>query len=309
MKWVPNKALQRSAAFTMVEIALSIAIVAFALVAIIGVLPTGLNVQRENREDTIINSEAQFWIEAIRSGSRDLMSITSAVDVVQIGYSFQNNSSVNYLTNPWHNVLGPINTNRAAAFPGYVVGVLTSPAFGPTTNDPLRSVTIRSRAISGPLSDKGSTLAARDFAFAYHMTVELIPYDSGHATVLGVFNNTNNLNLDPLTNYTFLAISNFNLNAQQIAYRSNNYLLYRMHKQMQANLYELRLSFAWPVIPDLSVPFMGQVVGNNRRTYRALLPGSIVLANPANVNSDTTANFPIDLFQFLPTAFLANTNN
>ena len=40
----------RSAGFTMIEIAVSIAIVGFALVAVIGVLPAGMNTQRDNRE-------------------------------------------------------------------------------------------------------------------------------------------------------------------------------------------------------------------------------------------------------------------
>src|SRR6185503_19757012 len=42
------------AAFTMVEIAISLGVIAIALVAILGVLPTGVRVQRDNREDTIL---------------------------------------------------------------------------------------------------------------------------------------------------------------------------------------------------------------------------------------------------------------
>ena len=59
-------------AFTMVEIALSIAIVGFAMVAIIGVLPTGFQVQRDNREETIINQDGTYLLEAIRSGGLGL---------------------------------------------------------------------------------------------------------------------------------------------------------------------------------------------------------------------------------------------
>jgi len=46
--WRRASPLRNQSAFTLVEIALSIAIIGFALVAIIGVLPAGLNVQREN---------------------------------------------------------------------------------------------------------------------------------------------------------------------------------------------------------------------------------------------------------------------
>lgn len=66
----PNK----ESAFTMVEIAISIGVIAFALVAIIGILPTGLQTQRDNREDTLVNQDARLLIEAIKSGGRDVNS-------------------------------------------------------------------------------------------------------------------------------------------------------------------------------------------------------------------------------------------
>ena len=53
----------------MVEIAICLAIIGFALVAIIGVLPIGMNTQRDNREETIINQDATVFIEAIRNGA------------------------------------------------------------------------------------------------------------------------------------------------------------------------------------------------------------------------------------------------
>jgi len=64
----------REAAFTMVEIAISIGVIAFALVAIIGILPTGLQTHRDNREDTIVNQDARVLLEAIKSAGRDVTS-------------------------------------------------------------------------------------------------------------------------------------------------------------------------------------------------------------------------------------------
>ena len=64
----PTHAKRREHGFTMIEVALSLAIVAFALVAIMGVMPAGLNVQRENREETIIAQDAEYLMEAIRMG-------------------------------------------------------------------------------------------------------------------------------------------------------------------------------------------------------------------------------------------------
>ena len=53
-----QSAIGNAAAFTMIEIAICLAIIGFALVAIIGVLPLGMNTQRDNREETIINQDA-----------------------------------------------------------------------------------------------------------------------------------------------------------------------------------------------------------------------------------------------------------
>src|SRR6478736_229755 len=55
-------------AFTMIEIAICLAVIGFALAAIVGVLPLGMNVQRENREETIINQDASVFLNAIRNG-------------------------------------------------------------------------------------------------------------------------------------------------------------------------------------------------------------------------------------------------
>src|SRR3954466_2814828 len=70
--------------FTMVEIALCIAVVAFALVAILGVLPTGMTVQKDNRDDGVINQDGRYWLEAIRSGARGLDDITNFVESITI---------------------------------------------------------------------------------------------------------------------------------------------------------------------------------------------------------------------------------
>ena len=66
-------------AFTMIEIALCLAIIGFALVAIIGTLPRGLNVQKQNREETIINQDAALWMNAIRSGAKGYDDLTNYI--------------------------------------------------------------------------------------------------------------------------------------------------------------------------------------------------------------------------------------
>ena len=63
----------------MVEIAICLAIIGIALVAIIGVLPIGLNVQKDNREETLIDQDATVFMENIRNGARGLDDLTNYV--------------------------------------------------------------------------------------------------------------------------------------------------------------------------------------------------------------------------------------
>ena len=64
--------IQRRAAFTLLEIAVSLAVIGFAIVAVLGVLPTGLNIQRDTRERTVVLQDASYFIEAIRHGASDV---------------------------------------------------------------------------------------------------------------------------------------------------------------------------------------------------------------------------------------------
>lgn len=76
---------RRSArAFTLVEIAIAMGIIGFALVAIIGILPAGLQVQRDNKEDTIINQEGTYFLEAIRNGAQDTHHLTNLVSLIEL---------------------------------------------------------------------------------------------------------------------------------------------------------------------------------------------------------------------------------
>ena len=101
-----------SRAFTMIEIAICLAIVSFALIAIIGVLPQGLSTQKDNREETIINQDASVLIEAIRNGARGSDYLTNYV------YFITNTSSATY-PNFWDSTF---LTNAAN-----IVGLLSYP--------------------------------------------------------------------------------------------------------------------------------------------------------------------------------------
>src|SRR5437870_1196308 len=93
---------RREDAFTMIEIAIALGVIAFALVAIIGVLPMGMQAQKDNREDTIVNQDARVLLEAIRSGGRSVASLDLGSYVVATGgvavTKFSNEELIRFLT-------------------------------------------------------------------------------------------------------------------------------------------------------------------------------------------------------------------
>jgi len=80
---IPGK--RPASGFTLVEIAIAVAVIAFALVAVVGLLPLGMETQRDNRQETIINHDGTYLLEAIRGGTArldDLAELPRFVDSV-----------------------------------------------------------------------------------------------------------------------------------------------------------------------------------------------------------------------------------
>src|ERR1017187_5552347 len=94
MKFRPTNNRRATAAFTMVEIAICLAIIGFALVAIIGVLPLGMNTQRDNREETVINQDATVLLEAVRNGAHGMNDLTNYVYAITNYWTSYNNGNV-----------------------------------------------------------------------------------------------------------------------------------------------------------------------------------------------------------------------
>lgn len=200
MKFHLHHPRSNASAFTMVEIALCLAIVGFALVAIIGVLPAGLNVQRENREDTILNQDSTVWMDAIRAGAR-----TNRFGVLdQFGVSDELTNFVDRIvvTN-WSYRFDATSTNLERTFvyvgqklpvsiPGVttvlitngarIVGLLSTPRIVPIDDTHFSSnyVIAYCRAMSGTASEKPQQANAdvRDAAFTYRMVVDITPVGS-----------------------------------------------------------------------------------------------------------------------------------
>lgn len=196
-------------AFTLVEVALSLAIVAFAMVAIIGVMPAGLNVQKENREDTILSQDAALLLEAIRSGAN-----SAGVSALSSGFLGITGASV-----------PPPGTNYT---PLDIISRLSIPRWD--TANATNLVRVHFRALSGNLGDSAS--AATAVAFNYIVTAEVTnyfgdPYQPGHNAFL--------------TN----------------------------------NLFEVKLTFAWPVYESVAGQFPTNV-GDRRLVVRSLVSGQLV---------------------------------
>jgi type II secretory pathway pseudopilin PulG len=148
---------QRRAGFTMVEIAIALGVIAFALVAIIGILPTGLQVQRNNRAETIINQDATFWLDAIKSGSRGMDELVTLVDRIDIHYNFDDPPRAT------------LSTYTGFRYGWEVIGLLTTPAR--TNAEVYASVW----AVSGSAAEKEPNVADRAVSFKYRMRINIEP--------------------------------------------------------------------------------------------------------------------------------------
>jgi type II secretory pathway pseudopilin PulG len=281
MRLLRNK--QRSAAFTLVEIALALAIIGFALVAIIGVLPFGLNVQKENREETIVVQDANYLLDALRNGARGLDDLTNYVESITnyvTDFAIVDNGG-SYATNPvggevrgytynqaW---IGPTSPPQTPAPQNVItngeriIGLLSTPKFQftfPSATDPVPSfftsnyVVAYVRALSGPASEKSPQTNAfvRDLAFRYRLICELTPFENWN-------DNWVNFSLPGLTE-------------NEILTRSNTW---RVARNKQANLHEVRLLFRWPIKQNGDI-------GPSRQVFRTLVGGTLQPTNHAGLN-------------------------
>lgn len=153
----------RERGFTMVEIALSIAVVAFAMVAILGVLPTGLQVQKDNREETIVNADGAYLLEALRTGNDHLGLLSNLVYLVSVNFK---NGNRDVVVNDYPPGDPRLMTGQQ------LVGLLGTPRS--TTDAGVSNVVAWMRALNGSAIEKDPD--ARDVAFRYQVVIETQPY-------------------------------------------------------------------------------------------------------------------------------------
>ncbi len=191
----PSRSLRATAAFTMIEIALCIAVVAIAMVAIIGVLPAGLNVQKQNREESLLTQDAELLLNALRGGQTRLQDLLNYADRVTLVRQYRDRAPSR--TNHFH---GPLVQGTPAgsdplvdAF--QVLGLISRPKYTQEASSVSKGtvavtniVRLEMRSMSGSMADhpiirksERRTMpndARIDFAFRYLVTLETVTRQS-----------------------------------------------------------------------------------------------------------------------------------
>jgi type II secretory pathway pseudopilin PulG len=278
---------QGELAFTMIEIAIAIGVIGFALVAIIGILPAGLDVQKDNREDTLISQDAPYFLDAIRNGAtilnvggssviansaQGLDFLTNYVQAIRVDYV------VNGVTN---NTVNFSNFNSGAE----IIGLLSTPQnnfLSPSFASNYFDITATVRALSGPATEQqngANTGVSSVMAFTYQMEVMITPFNSFAPSTTNWYAYSLLPNADP---NQILILSNRWVEATlglQLPY--SPYLLPNSGTPTYTgaliyNLFDVRLRFSWPVLQN------GRV-GPGRQTYRSLVAAQMAQATTNGV--------------------------
>ena len=276
--------LRTSGAFTLIEIAVSLAIIGFALIAIIGVLPIGMGVQTQNREETIINQEASVWLDALRNGAQGLDDLTNYVFAITnevTPYAYGSPKPYGPVTRYWYT---PTASSVSPQFPlingSRIVGLLSTPKYIPATFGKVpgfysNNVVAYVRSMSGAAYEKfpQKDQSVKDLAFSYRMTSEVVPYEHNYFD-----QDWTNYNAYPPNTTDSLTRSNYSM----------------LTSNLQANLRDLRLTFRWPLRSN------GQL-GQGGQAFRTLVGGQLLETNePAFGPADAA----YDLYFFQPRTYV-----
>jgi len=286
----------------MVEIAICLAIIGIALVAIIGVLPLGINVQKDNRQETLIDQDATVFLENIRNGTRGLDDLTNYVYAIAnttTGQGYTNglaglvgfnpavvfpgvNNWIPFLTNGM-NIIGLLSTPEYTTNVGTVAVPIPSLVFGGTSNHIVACV----RSLSGPAAEQppqDNSIILGD-AFGYkiicnnapvavdtNLFYQYPPWQAQAYTAPAMVSDIVNgqMTFWQATNDTFAT----DIPGQSLVWMPAP--VYNL--ELTANLHELRLSFLWPLLPTGNT-------GNGRHTFATTVAGRL---EQTNINVSTT---------------------
>ncbi|MGO8838899.1 MAG: prepilin-type N-terminal cleavage/methylation domain-containing protein [Limisphaerales bacterium] len=299
--------------FTMVEIAISLAVIGIALVSIIGVLPIGMHTQRDNRQETIINQDATLLMEAIRNGAQGLDDLTNYVYAI-----------TNYVTHypvngsPTTNIDGYTYTS-ATGTPNWtipfwwpitngmrIVGLLSTPEYTDINGQPLFSINnnieyysnhvvayIRSMsgpAVEKPPQDPNSLIVGDSFTYRVLCVNAPVPMFTPLLWVSQAYNAGATVTYKLNGQVTYWQATG-NTGAADQPGVSPLWARVLYPEVLRANLHEVRLSFFWPQQPNGSL-------GPGRQTFRTLVAGQLVM----NTNDGAWSYF------YQPQSFVNVTN-
>ena len=273
----------------MVEIAICLAIIGIALVAIIGVLPAGLNVQKDNREETLIDQDATVFLENIRNGARGLDDLTNYVLAITNSWTLYNaNGTVigigvnGYTYTSRHRLRNRQFPPMALTNGANIIGLLSTPeytrqqwhshsqilVYGGYSNYVVAYV----RSLSGPAVEKPpqDNDIIRGDSFSYKMICQNVPvavYTPPLWKARAILGRRRCFVTLERSSYL---LAGHCCNCGRVISRAVSPLWAQdsYPTQLAANLRELRLTFLWPLLPNGSP-------GNGRQTFRTSVAGQL----------------------------------
>jgi prepilin-type N-terminal cleavage/methylation domain-containing protein len=290
----PQAAGQRG--FTMIEIALCLAIIGFALVSILLVLPSGMNTQRDTRQETIIDQDASELLEAIRGGARGYDDLTNYVYAITNYVTYYSGAGMPQ---------GPLHkwgyTYAGASYDGSsvpsmaltnglrIIGILSTPEYGDTvSNRPIPSlmfggisnhVVAYVRSFSGLAADKPpqDNQIMQSDSFRYRLLVVNAPGAMDTNLFQPVWQSANyGANSRVFSPFVWpwdYWQAGRNMAASEAPGGTNFWgRLPSYSFELARNQHELRLLFEWPELPNGNV-------GAFRQNFRTVIAGSLVQTN------------------------------
>jgi type II secretory pathway pseudopilin PulG len=285
MKFPPTDFRRPVAAFTMVEIAICLAIIGIALVGIIGVLPYGMNTQRDTREETLINQDVTELLPMITQGMRGVDDLTNYVYAITNYWTLYNSKGealgaakpMGYTFNSTGGALPPypsqLYSNLKLTNGANIIGLLSTPEYvGNIGNYP---------AVPEVINGNGNGYEV----YSNHI-VAYVHSLSGLASEKPPQDNT--LMVNGAFSYRMLVVN------APVALSTNDFDA-PYNQQIWQNQRELRLTFLSPEQPN-------GTVGNNRLTFRTTIAGQLLPSYVNNFNNDY-------LYFYQPQSFNVNTND
>jgi len=262
-----------AAAFTMIEIALCLAIIGFALVSILLVLPSGMNTQRDTREETIVGQDASMLLEAIRNGSRGLDDLTNNVYLISNTFTVFNTHGVGVQHYAYYNrnngwVDGTTYNGQGITNGQRIIGLLSTPEFTYASGGP--PITFADTLGNGYISNH---------IVAYVRSVSGLVAEKPPQN--------NQIMQEDAFSYRVLCVN------APMAMDTNAPVFPSFVREQAANLRELRLTFLWPQLPNGNV-------GGFRQTFRASISGQLTNT------FDPYASPSMPLYFYQPQSFSTN---